>query len=302
MQISRLFEMLYILLSRERVTAPELAQRFEVSVRTIYRDVQTLSEAGVPVYAERGREGGIRILPGFRLNQSLLSGEERESLLASLAAMAQTGASERETLRKLSAFWGTDAPDWVRIDLADWSGTQDTLVSTIKTAILGRQRLAFGYCASDGKQTDRLVCPIQLWFKGQAWYLRAYCLTRCAVRTFKLTRMRGVHPTPGGFPAEAIAAGQESAKKNDHRSEPTRIPIALRVDACMAYRIYDEFADASIAQQEDGSFLIRAAFPPGEWIVSMILGYAEHAEVLSPAALREEIAQRLKKMCARYQS
>ena len=302
MQVSRMFEMLYILLSRERVTAPELAKRFEVSVRTIYRDVQALSEAGVPVYAERGREGGIRILPGYRLNQSLLSSEERESLLASLSAMAQTGAGERETLRKLSAFWGTDAPDWVRIDLSDWSGTQDTLVATIKAAILGRQRLAFGYCASDGKQTDRLVCPLQLWFKGQAWYLRAYCLARSAVRTFKLTRMRGVHAASGGFPPEAIAADQEPEAKTDRQSVPVLIGIELRVDACMAYRVYDEFADASIAQQADGSFLIRAAYPPGEWIVSMILGYGEHAEVISPAALREEIAGRLKKMCARYQS
>lgn len=122
MPISRLFRLLYILLERERVPAPELAQTLEVSVRTIYRDVQTLGEAGIPVYAERGRDGGVAILPTFRLNKSMVSAAEKQDMLAALQALASTGASDRETLGKLSAFFGGRQTDWVRIDFADWSG------------------------------------------------------------------------------------------------------------------------------------------------------------------------------------
>ena len=109
MPISRLFRLLYILLERERVPAPELAQTLEVSVRTIYRDVQTLGEAGIPVYAERGRDGGVAILPTFRLNKSMVSAAEKQDMLAALQALASTGASDRETLGKLSAFFGGQA-------------------------------------------------------------------------------------------------------------------------------------------------------------------------------------------------
>lgn len=301
MQISRLFQMLYILLERERVTASELARTLEVSVRTVYRDAQALSEAGVPIYAERGREGGLSILPTYKLNKSLLSEADRRGILASLSAMAQTGAGEQDTLRRLSAFLGGDDADWVRIDLADWSGTQQTLIASLKAAILGRRLLAFDYCGENGKQTSRLVCPMMLWFKGHSWYLRAYCLTRSAVRTFKLTRMRRARIVPGEFPAEALAARTQAVAVTEHWPEPAYIPLVARADACLGYRIYDDFGEQAVTPLEDGGFLIRTPFPPGEWVVSLMLSYGEHVQVLEPAALREEIAVRLKKMCALYQ-
>ena len=128
MQISRLFRLLYLLLERERIPASELAQTLEVSVRTIYRDVQALGEAGIPVYAERGRNGGIAILPTFRLNKSMLSAGEKQDMLSALQALASTGASDRETLGKLNAFFGGQQADWVRIDFADWSGTRSGML------------------------------------------------------------------------------------------------------------------------------------------------------------------------------
>lgn len=159
MPISRLFRLLYILLERERVPAPELAQTLEVSVRTIYRDVQTLGEAGIPVYAERGRDGGVAILPTFRLNKSMVSAAEKQDMLAALQALASTGASDRETLGKLSAFFGGRQTDWVRIDFADWSGARDGLIPALKAAILNRQRLTFDYYNSSGVCATREVAP-----------------------------------------------------------------------------------------------------------------------------------------------
>lgn len=299
MQISRMFEMLYLLLDNERMSAPELARRMEVSVRTIYRDAQALAEAGIPIYAERGREGGLRILPGHRLSRALLSESDRQGILAALRAMEQSGAGEAETLRRMTAFLGTSAPDWVQIDLTDWSGRQDALLATLKEAILSRRVLAFDYYGESGAATARRVCPQRLWFKGRTWYLLAYCLTRNAMRTFKLTRIRRAQILPGVFPPEALAAMETPLQKEDAASFPM-IPVELAIDARMAYRVYDDFDESEITMQDDGSFRVRTAFPPGAWILSFILGYGDAARVLAPQALCDEVCATLQKTLALY--
>ena len=300
MSVSRMFEMLYILLERDRVTASELARRLEVSVRTVYRDAQALCEAGIPLCAERGRDGGLSILPGCRLNRALLTEQERSGVLAALRAMQQTGADDGQTLRRLSAFLGGDAPDWVRIDLADWSGKQGTLIATIRSAILERRHLAFDYCGESGLPAPREVCPLTLWFKGRAWYLHAYCLTRRTTRTFKLSRIRRAHIVEGGFPPEALAAAQAGIPREEAVQAPL-IPLVLRVDGCMAFRVLDDFREEEITPLEDGGFLIRTAFPPGAWIVSFVLGYGEHAEVLEPVTTRNAVRDALRGALSRYE-
>ena len=299
MQISRLFSLLYILLTRDRATAPELARELEVSVRTIYRDVQALSEAGMPIYTEPGRSGGISILPTFKLNRSLLSDEERQSLLSSLTAAVQSGAQDQALLRKMTAFFGAPAPDWLQIDFADWSGKQDHDIHIIRQSILEKRVLAFDYYGESGCKTQRQVCPFTLWFKGQAWYLRAFCLSRRAVRTFKLTRLKRPSIIPGEFPPEADAARLNTPLSTDW-PEPEYIHLRLRADACMGYRIYDDFSEDSITPLSDGGFLVDTHFPPGGWIKSIVLGYGEHAEVIEPPALRAEIQETLKNMAERY--
>lgn len=299
MQISRMFEMLYILLSRERVTAAELAGQLEVSVRTVYRDAQALCEAGVPLYAERGRDGGLSILPTYKLNKAVLSDEDRRCVLSSLTALAQTGASDAATLRKLTSFFGSPAPDWVQIDMADWSGRQDLLLATLKTAILERRLLGFDYYGESGRASARRVCPTKLWFKGHAWYLRAYCLDRHAIRTFKLTRIKRAQILPGAFPPEALTAQADDIPSSDWE-EPPMCPVVLRVDECMAFRLWDDFNEDEITRLDGGGFLVRAAFPPGEWILSLVLSYGAHAQVVAPDELRTAVKETLQRMLPRY--
>lgn len=299
MQISRLFRMLYILLERERVTAAELARELEVSVRTVYRDAQALCEAGVPLYSEQGRCGGFAILPTYKLSKFLISEEEQQSILSSLSAAAQSGAQDKELLHKLSAFFGADTTDWVQIDFADWSGQHDQDIAVYRQAILSCHVLSFDYFSESGEQKQREVCPFKLWFKGQAWYLRAYCLARGAMRTFKLSRIHQPAIVPGEFPEAALKAMQHDELFTDW-PEPPYIRLLMRADACMAYRIYDDFARESIVRQEDGSFLIDARFPPGAWVQSIILGYGAHAEVIEPRELRAAILRETEKMLERY--
>ena len=297
LSVSRMFEMVYILLERDRITAAELAKRLEVSVRTVYRDAQALSEAGVPIYAERGREGGLCILPSFKLSRALLSEEDRRVILSSLTAMEQSGTGSRQTLQRLSSFLGAQPPDWIRIDLSDWSGQQDLLIETIKAAILERRLLQFDYYAESGAMTARTVCPLRLLFKGRAWYLQAYCLKRNAARTFRLTRLKRAQIVSGEFPPEVVLPDEAV---DDNSGYPPCVVIRVRIDARMAYRVYDDFEEDQITRTESGDFVIDAAYPPGAWIASIILSYGEHAEVLSPPALREEVARKIKKLAEIY--
>ena len=299
MQASRMFEMLYMLLEREKMTAAELSERLEVSVRTVYRDAQALSEAGVPIYAGRGKGGGISILPTYKLSKSMLSEAERRSILASLQAATQSGAEDEAVLRKLRAFFGAGDYDWVQIDFADWSGAQGRDVALLKEAILSGRVLTFDYYGESGEKTERWVCPLRLWFKGQAWYLRAYCLTRRAVRTFKLSRLKRPHIVPGAFPPEAMSAREEDTP-DAHWPEPETVHLRMLADACMAYRVFDDFAEDAIARREDGSFLIDTRLPPGAWIASIILSYGAHAQVFEPPELREEILKAAENLLARY--
>ncbi len=121
MQTSRLFQIVYLLMERESVTARELARRFEVSERTIYRDVDALSAAGVPVYAARGRGGGIRLLPGFSLSRALLSPREQEQILAGLQSLQASGGMENgPLLQQLSAVFSRPQVDWIDVDFTRW--------------------------------------------------------------------------------------------------------------------------------------------------------------------------------------
>ena len=177
---SRLFKILYYLLDRGRATAPELAAALEVSQRTIYRDVEALSGAGIPIYAEPGRNGGICLLHDAVLDRALLSEGERREVLTALESMAAVGQAPGELLTKLSALFRVNTGDWLEVDFSDWgSGAAEReSFSLVKQSILERGPLSFLYYSSAGEQSRRVVEPARLVFKAGCWYLSAFCRTR----------------------------------------------------------------------------------------------------------------------------
>ena len=176
MQINRLFEIIYILLNKETVTSKELAERFEVSARTIYRDIDILSAAGIPIYTEKGRNGGISLLHDFVLNKTVLTQEERNDILSSLKAVSAVGADRTDTaLKKLGAMFGGGADSWLEIDFSSWA-----------------EVIEFEYFSGSGERTKREAEPLKLCFKGGSWYLYAFCRFRNDFRFFKLTRIINV--------------------------------------------------------------------------------------------------------------
>ena len=300
MQISRLFEIVYLLLERRSVTARELAERFEVSPRTIYRDVDALAQAGIPVYADRGQGGGIRLMEQFVLNKSLLSVKERRELLASVQGMQAVREEEvQPLLEKLSSLFGAEREDWIEVDFSPWtsSGELGKYFQLLKEAILNRQVVCFSYSAANGSTVERMAEPHRLFFRGYDWYLLAWCRIRSDFRYFKLTRMRGLATLPEHFEKRNIPERESAYEQPD-----SQIELTVRASPRMAYRVYDEFPPDFWEKEENGSFLIRFAMPQNEWLYSYLLGYGPELEVIAPPQVREELLERAEKILKNYKS
>ncbi len=301
MQMRRLFEMVYLLMERGSVTAKEFSERFEVSVRTVYRDVDILSSAGIPIYASRGRGGGIRLLQDFVLDRSLLSREEQEDILACLEGAGALDAVNAEpVLTKLAALFGKKRIRWLDMDFTHWGGQEHdrSRFELLKHAILERRVIAFDYYNTSGEKSHRTVEPLRLLFKGQGWYLLAYCRTRGALRLFKLGRLKNPELTEQTFDrtyTEPVYADQEGI--------PVKmINLRMRMDERLAFRVYDEFEEDQIHKNRDGSFTVTASMPEGDWTLGYLLSYGSGATILEPEDFRKQMAATLRAMLAKYET
>lgn len=328
--IYRLLGIVYILMKKGTVTAGELAERFEVSIRTIYRDVESLNLAGIPVYARKGKNGGICLMETFVLDRMLVSEEEQKQILAALVSLRETGAEEEgEILRRLGDFFRMEPVNWVSIDFSDWSGRRNDLFVQIREAILGRHVMVFDYYGQHGEMRSRTVEPVQLLFKEYTWYVRAFCRTRQAMRLFKVLRMKRVHVLEETFegrkeyydwpeidlcqrdseekpesvlPLEQQFQEVESGNMSlDQGTQDTMTEIILRIDKGEAYRIYDRFEEEEITILQSGDFEIHMKCSVDDWVYGLILSFGPAARVLEPAWVREETAGRIRKMAELYE-
>jgi len=297
MQVSRLFEMIYILLNKKTVTAKELAERFGVSTRTIYRDVDTLSLAGIPIYTEKGKGGGISLLPDFVLNKSILSEQEQNEILSALQGLSAVKVDETgHVLQKLSTIFNKTATPWLEVDFTDWSFSKENIFHDFKRAILEQRVAEFDYFSTYGEKTFRRVLPIQLWFKSRSWYIKGYCLEKKDVRLFKLSRVRELKITDEQFSTQDF---QESTKAQERGvAEKPDVFFRLKIAPKMTYRVYDDFDSGEM--QADGSHIVSATWCEDEWLYGFILSFGEHVEVLEPEHLREIIKDRASRIAAKY--
>lgn len=298
MQESRLFKIVYYLLDRGQATAPELAARFEVSVRTIYRDIDALSGAGIPIYAEAGRNGGIRLMHGFVLDQAVLSEEEKQEILAALQSLNITqNIGESQTLQKLSALFHLPSENWLEVDFSRWGnqGFDKEKFELLKTAVIHRRNVRIRYAGSDGTVRERAVQPYRLVYKSKAWYLKAFCTEKQDMRTFKLNRILELMLLEESFVQRSFPAEPDD-------SEEDYPLITLRFPKDMAYRVYDEFDRTQIQRPENGDLIASARMPEGAWLISFLLSFGTQVEIISPAYLREEIARQAKEIVEKYKT
>ena len=298
MVVYRLFEIIYILLRKNKLPARELARQLGVSRRTICRDIDMLSLAGVPVYAERGKGGGIGLLPDFVLNKSLLSEEEQNEILSSLHGLSNinTGGTT-QVLNKLSAIFNKTAANWLEVSFSDYYH-ENNFFNDLKNAILERRISNFDYYSSKGEKTLRRIEPMQLCFQTKAWYLRGYCLNKKDMRYFKLSRIKNLAVTDEHFTERDYLSVSNDSTGNSNEGQ--MLTFKLRIDSEAAYRVYDEFQENEVEKQDDGSFIVTTLLPDNNWLYGYLLSYRKYIEVIEPKKVRNRLKVEAQEILKNY--
>ena len=289
MQESRLFRIVYFLLNRGQVTAAELAREFEVSDRTIYRDIDALSGAGIPVYAETGRNGGISLLDNYVLDRTILSEKERQDILAALQSLSAAGNTcDKATLDKLSALFRLPSDNWYEVDFSRWGevAQDNNKFEDLKKAVVCHRCVQISYVGAYTAESSRKIHPLKLLYKSRAWYVKAYCAEKKDFRLFKLNRIIRWELLEEEF----IPVSWPEPSEEEKTPEQDQTPIVLRFSREVAYRVYDEFDLNHIQEQENGEMLVTAYMPQDGWLTGFLLSFGAQVEVISPAYLREVLA------------
>jgi predicted DNA-binding transcriptional regulator YafY len=302
MKLDRLLGIVTILLQKDRVTAPELAERFEVSRRTIGRDIDALCMAGIPVVAQQGSGGGISIAEGFKLDKSVLSAEELSGMIAALKGIGSvTKLSNMErTLDKLRA--NSDAVVSLRepviIDLASYyKGQLTEKIELIKRAVLDSRVIEFDYFYEKG-ESHRRVEPCFVIFQWTAWYVFGFCLERSDFRLFKLQRLWNLHVRGEGFipreiPPERHDFSTPFSAEKEHK-------LAALFDPSERYRLIEAYGlDCYKATAEGLRFEIGFTNP--DYILVWLLGFGGKVKVLEPGFMAESLKAAAEEILSRYQ-
>ncbi len=297
MKNNRLFKILYYVLENGKVTANELADKYEVSIRTIYRDIDVISSAGIPIYATQGKGGGIEISEDFILRKSMLTKKEQEQIMVALRGLEATNKEyEDELLTKLNALFKMKNTNWLEVDFTNWqrSKSYDELFKNIKSAIINKNIVRFMYFSSNKKETSRVVKPIRLLFKGWDWYVYAFCLLRNDFRYFKLSRIKEFKILLNTFEDDF---DNIVLKKEMEYSET--VLVKVKFDRKMAFRVYDEVSNG-IEEDKEGNLYATIELPNDYNLYNYIFSYGDAIEVLEPKEIRDKIRNMINKMAQKY--
>lgn len=292
MKESRLFRIIYHLMENGKSTAPELAEKLEVSIRTIYRDIDIISSVGVPIYVTTGRNGGIQIDDSFVLDRLILSDKEKEDIITALKSVSIVDDRNCDTLSKLSAIFNTKNEDWLEVDFSRWGNkAQDnTMFQKLKEAIISRKMLCIVYANTRGEVIERVICPLKMVYKAKNWYIKSFCMNKSNFRIFKLTRIIQARNMEKNFDPMEFPQEKKEMKVNYEN-------VILRFPQRMAYRIYDEFEVDEIHQDDNGDFIICAPMPIDEWLIGYLLSFGSKVCIIEPKYLKKIVYNEAKKIC-----
>ncbi|MBQ5999310.1 MAG: YafY family transcriptional regulator [Treponema sp.] len=326
MQIDQLFELVYVLIDKKQVTAKEMAARFGVSTRTIYRWLDALSLAGIPVFALKGRGGGIAISENYALDKTVLSEEEKQEIVSSVKAFrslsgisgSSVGFSGSDSLTNMQASFrvpekishlANQQTDWLQVDFAPWSPEGQgvrALFSVLRDSILKKRQLEFDYFSGNGKFERRTVHPWKLVYRGQAWYLFGWCALRKSARYFKLSRIQNVVQTMRLADVTVESNGTEVFSEASDpnfgalQRKPELLQIKAEVSAKTAFYFLDTFACSSFEHNTDGTFTAIFTAPDEPWLPSFLLSFGTGVRILSPDEIVFRVSQMAKNVAELY--
>ena len=300
MKIDRLIGILSVLLQKDKVTAPELAERFEVSRRTINRDIEDLCRAGIPIRTSQGTGGGISIMDGYRMDRTILTSKDMQMILAGLRSLDSVSGSSYygQLMEKIQAGSSSfiSGRDSILIDLSSWYRESLTpKIETIQDAIGDRHLVRFQYFSPSG-DSERTVEPYYLVFHWSSWYLWGWCRDRKAFRLFKLNRMDSVQKTEEIFECREAPMPDLSNEK----IFPGKIRVKALFEADQKWRLVEDFGPECFVERDDGRLLFTADYTDLESLVTWLMTFGDKAEVLEPHEAREAVSQMAKKMVILY--
>ena len=299
-----------MLLNKDRISAKELAEKFEVSIRTIYRDVDAINLAGIPIVSYPGNNGGFGILPNYKIDRQLLTLKDIQSVLSALKGI-NLAFDNREldtAIEKIHNLVPKEKTDelnlhleQIAIDILPWGFTkkQKKLVKIIHEAIAECKLLSFKYRNYSNEFITRTIEPMTLIFKGYAWYLFGFCFVRNDYRLFRLSRIKEIKTLDKIF-IRRNKSYYELSENNGN--EPPLVNLVMRFSKNARVRIEDYFDEDNLEFKEDDSIIVRVSWPLDEWIYSYILGFGSDVEVLEPDHIRKTIKEKAKKILNYYET
>ena len=309
MKVDRLVSIIMILLEKKRIGAQELADRFEVSPRTIYRDIDAINMAGIPVRSTSGVGGGFEIMPEYKMDKRVFSTAELSALLMGLSGLSGMVRGEEllSALAKVRSFVPADKAkdielkaNQICINLRPWMGNRNiqSNLETIQTAMQERKLLSFSYVDGHGKQTERTVEPYQLVLKGSHWYFQGYCRVRQDYRLFRLSRISNLH-----MKAETFAPREYQKPILDYSEalEAMQTTIRLRIHKSILDRVLDFCGFEKFTPDGDEHYLVEYPFIENDYYLDMLLSFGQKCECLAPTRIREELKRRAQAIAAIYE-
>ena len=257
MKIDRMIGILSLLLQKDKVTAPELAERFEVSKRTILRDLDDLCKAGIPICTTQGVGGGIQIVDGYRMDRTVLTSRDMKMILAGLRSLDSVSGSSYYSLLMEKIKTGSSdfvsGSDTILIDLSSWNKEAiSEKIALIQAAIDAKQAVRFDYY-SPKAETTRLIDPYYLIFKWSSWYVWGFCRGKQDFRMFKLNRMDRLE-----LSAEPIAKREIRFPEFETTSFfPANVHLKAVFDSSMKWHLLESYGTSSFLIQDDGSLLFE---------------------------------------------
>lgn len=295
MKIDRLIGILSILLQKEKVTAPELAEKYEVSRRTINRDIEALCKAGIPIVTSQGQKGGISIMEGYKIDRTLLTSTDMQAILAGLGSLDSVSGTNQvaQLMEKLSAGASSLLPgdQNILIDLSSWyKESLAPKIDCIRKAMDEHFTLSFRYYAPKG-ESQRTIEPCYLIFRWSNWYVWGYCREREDYRLFKLNRMEELR-LGEAFPARWAPFPD----LGNERIFPGGIRVKALFEPECKWRLVEEFGKGCFQEQEDGKLLFQADYTDAENLLTWLLTFREKVVLLEPKELREGLTDAIEKM------
>lgn len=309
MKLDRLLAIIMLMLNRDRICAKELAEYFEVSLRTIQRDIDAINQAGIPVVSYQGKNGGYGIMENYRIDRYVLTPEEIYSIINALSGVGR-GIGDRkmnnlsEKLKSLiprNDLAALHKDKRFIIDLSPWMENKaiKEKLDLINEAINDGRLLRFVYTSNKGETLDRTVEPMALILKDSLWYLYGYCRLREDFRMFRLSRINDLQLCAERFVRREKDLEEYPWQKYWGAPVPT-VDLVLRFAPRTRVRVQDSFDTGQIEIEEDGSLLVRTTYPLEEYLYGLILSYGDAVEVLAPEELRLEIMKRGKRIWELY--